>query len=93
MKLFWSKRFLRDFKSLIRQNVQIRSAVEKTLQKLAQDCFDPSLKTHKLKGDLEGCWSCSIDYSNRIIFEFVKDPDTEQKAINLLTLGSHDDVY
>ena len=70
MKLFLSKRFLRDFKGLIRQNVQIRSAVEKTLQKLAQDCFHPSLKTHKLKGDLEGCWSCSIDYSNRIIFEF-----------------------
>ena len=93
MKLFWSKRFIRDFKRLIRQNPQIRSSIEKTLQLLAENYTEPSLRTHKLKGDLEGCWSCSIDYSNRIIFEFVNDPDNNELAINLLTLGSHDDVY
>jgi addiction module RelE/StbE family toxin len=93
MKLFWSKRFIRDFKRLIRQNPQIRPYVEKTLQLLTENYADSSLKTHKLKGDLEGCWSCSIDYSNRIIFEFVKDPAHDELAINLLTLGSHDSVY
>jgi addiction module RelE/StbE family toxin len=93
MKLFWSKRFIRDFNRLIRQNPPIRFSVEKTLQILAENYSEPSLRTHKLKGDLEGCWSCSIDYSNRIIFEFVNDPDNNELAINLLTLGSHNDVY
>jgi addiction module RelE/StbE family toxin len=84
---------VRDFKRLIRQNPQIRSSVEKALQKLSENCFDPGLKSHKLKGDLEGCWSCSIDYSNRIIFELAKDKDTNEEVINLLTLGDHDDLY
>jgi len=75
MKLFWSQRFIRDFKRLIRQNPPMRDAVEKTLTILAEDYTKPSLKSHKLKGDLQGCWSCSIDYNNRIIFEFVTDPD------------------
>ena len=93
MKLFWSQRFIRDFKRLIRKNPQMRDGVEKTLTILAEDYTRQSLRSHKLKGDLDGCWSCSIDYSNRIIFEFVNDPDNNDLAINLLTLGSHDDVY
>ena len=93
MKLFWSKRFIRDFKRLIRQNPQMSQSVKKTLETLTKDHTEPSLRTHKLKGDLEGCWSCSIDYKNRLIFEFVHDPEDDTLAINLLTLGSHDDVY
>ena len=29
---------------------------------LAEDAFHPKLKTHKLKGDLLGSWSCSAGY-------------------------------
>lgn len=61
MRLLWSSRFVRYFKRLSRQNSQLRTAVEETLQKLTADAFHPSLKTHKLKGDLSGVWSCSID--------------------------------
>ncbi|MCT7949430.1 type II toxin-antitoxin system YoeB family toxin [Ancylothrix sp. C2] len=76
-----------------RQNPQLRTAVEETLQQLTADAFHPSLKTHKLKGDLSGVWSCSIDYSNRILFEFVPDDDSQEEVILLHTLGSHDEVY
>jgi addiction module RelE/StbE family toxin len=93
MKLFWSKRFVRDLKRLILQNPQLKISIEKALYELENDYNDSSLRTHKLKGDLEGCWSCSIDSSNRIIFEFVHYPDDDRIAINLLTLGSHDQVY
>ena len=58
-----------------------------------EDPFDSSLRTHKLKGDLGGIWSCSVDYDNRILFEFMINPDSEEEDIFLLTLGSHDDVY
>lgn len=39
-------------------------------QLFRSDCFNPRLKTHKLKGKLEGFWSFSINYSYRIMFEF-----------------------
>lgn len=92
-RLVWSSRFVRDFKRLARQNPKLRLLVEQTLQQLAEDPFHPSLYTHKLKRDLSGLWACSIDYSNRILFEFVQNPDSDEKAIFLLTLGSHDQVY
>ena len=91
--LVWSSAFIRAFKRLVRQNPQLRSAIEEALQQLAEDPFNPSLRSHKLKGDLADRWSCSIDYSNRILFKFVTNPDSNEEEILLLTLGSHDDVY
>ncbi|WP_414576314.1 type II toxin-antitoxin system YafQ family toxin [Anabaena sp. CCY 9402-a] len=91
--LVWSAGFVRKFKRLIKKNPQLRSPIEKVLQLLTEDPFDSSLHTHKLKGDLDGVWSCSIDYDNRILFEFVPSPDSGEEDILLLTLGSHDDVY
>ena len=91
--LVWSSTFIRKFKRLIRQNPNLRISIEKTLQKLVDDPFQPSLRSHKLKGDLSNRWSCSIDYSNRILFKFVINEETQEEEILLLTLGSHDQVY
>lgn len=91
--LVWSGAFIRKFKRIVKKNPQFRSQIEQTLQLLSENPFDSRLDTHKLKGDLDGVWSCSIDYYNRILFEFVENPDSEEKEILLLTLGSHDDVY
>jgi addiction module RelE/StbE family toxin len=91
--LVWSAGFVRKFKRLIKKNPQLRIQVEKTLELLTEDVFNSSLRTHKLKGDLDGIWSCSVDYDNRILFEFVINPDSGEEEIFLLTLGSHDDVY
>ena len=93
MTLVWTPAFKRTVKRLIRQNPTFRSKVEKTLERLAENPFHPNLKTHKLKGDLQGRWSCSIDYSNRLIFKFVVNADSQTEEILLLALGSHDAVY
>ncbi|MEM1169613.1 MAG: type II toxin-antitoxin system mRNA interferase toxin, RelE/StbE family [Cyanobacteria bacterium P01_H01_bin.35] len=93
MKVAWSAKSLRSFKSLVRKNPQLRLLIEQTLRQLVEDPFHPSLRTHKLRGDLAGCWSCSVDYSYRIIFEFVQEPEEEEEAILLLNIGSHDEVY
>jgi addiction module RelE/StbE family toxin len=90
--LVWSSVFTRSVKRLARQNPQLLSRIEQTLQQLSEDPFHPSLRTHKLKGDLSGRWACSIDYSNRILFKFVQTPDLGEEIL-LLTLGSHDQVY
>ncbi|MCV3212347.1 type II toxin-antitoxin system mRNA interferase toxin, RelE/StbE family [Plectonema radiosum NIES-515] len=91
--LIWSSTFVRAFKRLVKKNPELRPQIEQVLQQIAEDPFLPNLRTHKLKGDLSGRWSCSIDYSNRILFNFVTNSDSGEEEILLLTLGSHDDVY
>lgn len=61
------------------------------LELLAEDVHDSRLRTHKLKGRLEGSWACSAGYDLRIIFSFVEQEGTE--AILLETVGTHDEVY
>jgi len=51
------------------------------------------LHSHKLKGELAGAWACTVDYDNRILFEFVENPQPGDEEILLLTMGTHDEVY
>ncbi|MEG3838969.1 type II toxin-antitoxin system mRNA interferase toxin, RelE/StbE family [Microcoleus sp. herbarium14] len=93
MKIGWTPKSIRTFKKLVRKNPQLRPLIEATLELLSEDCFHPSLRTHKLTGDLSGIWWCSIDYDYRILFEFALAPEDEEEAILLLKMGSHDEVY
>ncbi len=92
-ELVWSANFIRQLKRLVRQNPPIKKMIEQTLEKLANEPFDPSLKTHKFKGKLANKWSCSIDYSNRIVFQFMDNVELKTEEIVLLAIGSHDEVY
>lgn len=38
-----------------------------------KDSFHPSLRTHKLHGELSGLWRFSIDQKYRIVFELAKN--------------------
>ncbi|NEN98991.1 MAG: type II toxin-antitoxin system mRNA interferase toxin, RelE/StbE family [Moorea sp. SIO3I7] len=93
MKIAWTPQSLRGFKRIIRKRPDFRPLIEKTVRQLAEDPFHPRLHTHKLKGDLSNIWSCSIDYSYRILFEFIENPEDQEEAILLLNLGTHDEVY
>lgn len=93
MQLVWTSAFSRAFKRFSSESSIASSKIEQTLEKLLADPFHPSLKTHKLKGELEGRWSCSIDYSNRIIFRFETNSNSGEEEVFLLVLGSHDEVY
>jgi addiction module RelE/StbE family toxin len=89
----WTAKSQRTFKRLIRKSPQLRPLIEKTLRQLAEDPYHPSLRTHKLVGDLSDIWACSVDYNHRILFEFVQKAESELDAILLLNIGSHDEVY
>jgi len=91
--LVWSSTFVRAFKRAVRRQPGLRVRVEHTLQQLAEDPFHPTLHSHKLKGRLVGAWACTVDYDNRILFEFVRNPDSGEEEILLLTMGTHDEVY
>lgn len=43
------------------------------------------LDAHKLKGKLEGKWSCSLGYDIRMVYEI----DDDNKEIVVVAVGSH----
>jgi mRNA interferase YafQ len=91
--LVWSPAFVRAFKRAVRRQPELRARVERTLQQLVEDPFHHTLHSHKLKGTLAGAWACTVDYDNRILFEFVQNPESGEEEILLLTMGTHDEVY
>lgn len=91
--LVWSTAFVRAFKRAVRRQPELRMRVERTLKQLAEDPFHPTLHSHKLKGELAGTWACTVDYDNRILFEFARNPESSEEEILLLTMGTHDEVY
>ena len=84
---------MRAFKRAVRRQPGLRVKAKQTLQQLAEDPFHPSLHSHKLKGELGGAWACTVDYNTRILFEFVRNADTDEEEILLLAMGTHDEVY
>jgi len=90
-ELIRSTAFVRALRRYLKRRRQASADLKTTLDLLANDAFDPRLKTHKLTGDLAEIWACSAGYDLRILFEFVDHAGTE--AILLLTIGTHDEVY
>ena len=46
-------KFKRNFKRLVRKNPQLQEKILKILELLGNDPYTPSLKSHKLAGQLE----------------------------------------
>ena len=84
MKILYKPSFIRQYKKLI---PELQEEVKDTIELLGIDPDTPKLKSHKLKGKLQGCWSCSINFSYRIVFEY-----ESSQSIVLLKVGNHD-VY
>lgn len=93
MILTTDARFKRSFKRLVKKNPQLQGKILEILEFLANDPFNPSLKSHKLTGQLEGLWACSVAYDCRVIFAFKKDDLTGNDLIVLVDIGNHDEVY
>ena len=80
-KLFTSSQYRRSFKKL---PISTQQKAVKSLEVFQKDQFHPQLKTHKLSGKLVNRWSFSVDYSNRIMFEFV-----DEGTVGLIDIGPH----
>ena len=83
--------FVRAARRFVKRHSGAAEDIGAVLQLLSDDVSDPRLKTHKLKGDLDGVWACSAGHNLRILFQFAQHEGAE--AILLLTLGTHDEVY
>ncbi len=89
--LLRSSAFVRAAKRYVKKRPSAAEGLRQALELLAEDAFNPGLKTHKLRGELEGSWACSAGYDLRILFEFIQHEGAE--AILLQTVGTHDEVY
>lgn len=69
--LLRSSAFIRRAGTILKKNPHRSSELEAALELLAADCFHPRLKTHKLKGEMDGCWAASAGYDLRLVFKFV----------------------
>jgi addiction module RelE/StbE family toxin len=90
-ELLRSPAFARDLKTWLKSHPGSAAAIEAALDQLSADAAHASLRTHKLRGPLSGCWACSVGYDLRIVFEYTQHQAAE--AILLLALGTHDQVY
>lgn len=79
--IYYSPHFERAFKLLTHKIKKQAFEKEKIFRK---DCFDKSLKVHKLKGKLKKYWSFSVNHSYRILFEFYN-----QNEVIFSDIGTH----
>jgi len=89
-RLLRSSAFIRAAKGVLKKHPGEAESVRSTLV-LSLDAFHSRLRTHKLRGELEGSWACSAGYDLRIVFRFVQYEGAE--AILLETIGTHDEIY
>lgn len=90
-KLLPSSAFLRAARRVAKRDLALAQAIAAALELIEADVFAPQLRTHKLKGKLDGSWACSAGYDLRIVFSFVQHEGAE--AILLETVGTHGEVY
>lgn len=93
MNIYWSRSFKRGYKKAINKYLQFREDILEAVKKLKENPFSSALKTHKLKGELEGSYACSVEYNLRIVFNLVTNSITQQKEILLIDIGTHEEVY
>ena len=84
MRLAFTPRFQRRARKLTPlQRALLRAA----LRRFARDPRDPVLRTHRLRGELDGYWAFAVDDDVRVLFRWDGDVAT------LVTLGTHDEAY
>lgn len=82
MQIRYLPKFGREYKKL---PSHIQDLAEKRELIFRKNPFDPRLKTHRLRGELNDFWAFSIDYKYRIIFDFAED-----NLVRFYSIGDHD---
>ena len=88
-KLVETEKYLKKLKKFLKKHPNLWPKYEKTICFLEKNPFHPSLRLHKLKGNLAEFYSVSIDMEYRIIIDFI----IRDNEIIPIDIGSHDEVY
>ncbi|MDD3467086.1 MAG: type II toxin-antitoxin system RelE/ParE family toxin [Campylobacterales bacterium] len=88
-KITRTDKYLKKLIKFLKTHPSLQTKYEKTIELLEINPHHPSLRLHKLQGNLNGFFSISIDLSYRILIDFI----ITDKEIILLDIGTHDEVY
>jgi mRNA interferase YafQ len=86
-----SPSYLRDAKRVAKRNPELAAALVELHRRLHEDAFALDLGTHKLKGKLKRLLACTVAYDLRLVFRIARCEGEE--SVELLKLGTHDEVY
>jgi len=75
-------------KQLKKLNPKIIKKLNNLLKILAENPYNPKLKTHKLRGKLKNKYAFYVSPNIRVIFTYIN-----KTTVLLIGIGSHDDLY
>ncbi|MES0488898.1 MAG: plasmid stabilization protein [Leptospirales bacterium] len=87
--LIYTDTYIKKAKKFVKKHPDMLKQYEKTLLLLEENPYHPSLRLHKLEGNLSEINSVSINLIYRISMDFIIEKDN----IILINVGKHDEVY
>ena len=87
MEITFSPEVVKYVNGIRKKNPQLLKKINKQLRLFKENPKHPSLRTHKLQGELSNSWSITIERSIRMIYYFPNN------RIVFFVIGTHDEVY
>lgn len=87
MEITFSPEVVKYVNEIKKKNPQLLKKVNKQLRLFKENPKHPSLRMHKLQGDLSNTWSITIERNIRMIYYF------SNNKIVFFLIGTHDEVY
>lgn len=87
MEFSFSTQVTSELKKIKQKKPLLFKKIQKQLKIFKENIKHPSLRTHKLKGNLANTWSISIEGNVRLIYTI-----RNNEAI-FFKIGNHDEVY
>ncbi len=88
-KIVITESYGKRVRKFLRKHPEMFDRYRKALSILEVDPFHPSLRLHKLKGNLKEYYSVSINMEYRVVIDFI----VVDKEIIPIDIGNHDAVY
>lgn len=87
MQIRVSDEVIKELGKISKKDKQLKARIEKQLALFAQNPRHPSLRLHKLSGELQNLWSISITRTIRMVYV--------QNGVEayFTDIGTHDEVY
>jgi mRNA-degrading endonuclease YafQ of YafQ-DinJ toxin-antitoxin module len=89
MTIIYTASYNRKANKFFKKHPDLLPIYKETLLLIELNIFHPSLRLHKLKGNLSNLFSISINMSYRITISII----IRENAIIPIDIGSHEEVY
>ena len=87
MRIRISDELAKELAKIKKRDQKLAKQVQKQLEIFSTNPKHPSLRLHKLKGELKNLWSISVTKSIRLTYLF------EDDEAYFVDIGTHDQVY